>query len=153
MPQQDVGGSIGTRITILFRKQCGGTLCELLQSLYVTNDDGAAVYCRRLFGTQLKFQHCFVFSLSRLIDVPESFNEVSGKYVAKKSSINHDIDAMRHRATRALLTRNDVVIVASVSCSKILVACCIMLYVLQNKRTLKFNPFISSRLNNEFINA
>lgn len=69
----------------------------------------------------------FVLSL----DVPESFNEVSGKYVAKKSSINHDIDAMRHRATRALLTRNDVVIVASVSCSKILVACCIMLCFLQ----------------------
>jgi excinuclease ABC subunit B len=36
--------------------------------------------------------------------------------VAKKSSINRDIDAMRHRATRALLTRNDVVIVASISC-------------------------------------
>jgi excinuclease ABC subunit B len=46
----------------------------------------------------------------------ESYNEVSGKFVAKKSSINHDIDAMRHRATRALLTRNDVVIVASISC-------------------------------------
>jgi len=50
--------------------------------------------------------------------VPESYNEVTGNYVAKKSSINSDIDAMRHRATRALLTRNDVVIVASVSCSK-----------------------------------
>ena len=48
--------------------------------------------------------------------IPESFNEVTGNYVAKKSSINHDIDAMRHRATRALITRNDVVIVASVSC-------------------------------------
>jgi len=48
--------------------------------------------------------------------VPEFYNEVSGTYGAKKSSINHDIDAMRHRATRALLTRNDVVIVASVSC-------------------------------------
>lgn len=48
--------------------------------------------------------------------VPESYNEVTGRYGAKKSSINHDIDAMRHRATRALLTRDDVVIVASVSC-------------------------------------
>ncbi|CAB9530352.1 system protein B [Seminavis robusta] len=48
--------------------------------------------------------------------IPESFNEATGNYNAKKSSINHDIDSMRHRATRALLIRNDVVIVASVSC-------------------------------------
>lgn len=48
--------------------------------------------------------------------IPESFNEATGSYNAKKSSINHDIDAMRHRATRALITRDDVVIVASVSC-------------------------------------
>ncbi|CAJ1942476.1 unnamed protein product [Cylindrotheca closterium] len=48
--------------------------------------------------------------------IPESFNEVSGRYVAKKSSINQEIDAMRHRATRALLMRQDVVVVASVSC-------------------------------------
>jgi excinuclease ABC subunit B len=48
--------------------------------------------------------------------VPESYNEVTGTYVAKKSSINQDIDAMRHRATRALLIRHDVVVVASVSC-------------------------------------
>lgn len=48
--------------------------------------------------------------------IPESYNEVSGRYVAKKSSINQDIEAMRHRATRALLMRQDVVVVASVSC-------------------------------------
>mmetsp|Transcript_1112 Transcript_1112/g.1711 ORF Transcript_1112/g.1711 Transcript_1112/m.1711 type:complete len:1351 (-) Transcript_1112:283-4335(-) len=48
--------------------------------------------------------------------IPESYNEASGRYVAKKSSINQEIDAMRHRATRALLMRQDVVVVASVSC-------------------------------------
>jgi excinuclease ABC subunit B len=48
--------------------------------------------------------------------VPESFVETTGKYTAKKSSVNADIDVLRHRATRALLTRRDVVVVASVSC-------------------------------------
>jgi excinuclease ABC subunit B len=48
--------------------------------------------------------------------VPESFVETTGTYIAKKSSINDEIDALRHRATRALLERNDVVVVASVSC-------------------------------------
>jgi excinuclease ABC subunit B len=48
--------------------------------------------------------------------VPESYQEATGKYIAKKSSVNADIDILRHRATRALLTRRDVVIVASVSC-------------------------------------
>lgn len=47
---------------------------------------------------------------------PESYVESTGTYIAKKSSINEEIDALRHRATRALLERSDVVIVASVSC-------------------------------------
>jgi excinuclease ABC subunit B len=47
---------------------------------------------------------------------PEAFIEKTGKYLAKKSSVNAEIDALRHRATRSLLTRNDVVVVASVSC-------------------------------------
>jgi excinuclease ABC subunit B len=48
--------------------------------------------------------------------VPESFVEASGTYIAKKSSVNDEIDALRHRATRALIERRDVVVVASVSC-------------------------------------
>lgn len=47
---------------------------------------------------------------------PESYKEATGTYVAKKSSINSDIDALRHRATRSLLTQQHVVVVASVSC-------------------------------------
>jgi len=48
--------------------------------------------------------------------VPESYNEVTNKYTAKKSSINDELDALRHLATRALVQHKDVVIVASVSC-------------------------------------
>ena len=47
---------------------------------------------------------------------PEAYIEKSGTYLKKKSSVNAEIDALRHRATRSLLTRNDVVVVASVSC-------------------------------------
>ena len=48
--------------------------------------------------------------------VPESFHEPTGRYVAKKSSINDELDALRHLATRALIQHTDVVVVASVSC-------------------------------------
>jgi excinuclease ABC subunit B len=48
--------------------------------------------------------------------IPESYNEVTDKYTAKKSSINDELDALRHLATRALVQHSDVVIVASVSC-------------------------------------
>lgn len=48
--------------------------------------------------------------------VPESFKETTGRYMAKKSSVNSEIDTLRHRATTALISRDDVVIVSSVSC-------------------------------------
>ncbi|HMK66059.1 MAG TPA: excinuclease ABC subunit UvrB [Thermodesulfobacteriota bacterium] len=47
---------------------------------------------------------------------PEAYLPQSDTYIAKDSSINEAIDKMRHSATRSLLTRNDVLIVASVSC-------------------------------------
>jgi len=47
---------------------------------------------------------------------PEAYIPSSDTYIEKDSSINDAIDKMRHSATRALLTRNDVLIVASVSC-------------------------------------
>ncbi len=47
---------------------------------------------------------------------PEAYVPRSDTYVEKESSINEQIDRMRHSATRALLERNDVIIVASVSC-------------------------------------
>ena len=47
---------------------------------------------------------------------PEAYIPQSDTYIEKDSSINEAIDKMRHSATRALLTRRDVLIVASVSC-------------------------------------
>jgi excinuclease ABC subunit B len=47
---------------------------------------------------------------------PEAYVPRSDTYIAKESSINEQIDRMRHAATRSLLERDDVVIVASVSC-------------------------------------
>ncbi|MDR0942660.1 MAG: excinuclease ABC subunit UvrB [Holosporales bacterium] len=47
---------------------------------------------------------------------PEAYVAHSDTYIAKTSSINEEIDRMRHSATRSLLERRDVVIVASVSC-------------------------------------
>ena len=46
--------------------------------------------------------------------VPESFSR--GRYVEKRSAIDPNLDALRHRATRALVESDNVVIVASVSC-------------------------------------
>ena len=47
---------------------------------------------------------------------PEAYIPQSDTYIEKDSAINEAIDTMRHSATRALLTRRDVIIVASVSC-------------------------------------
>jgi len=47
---------------------------------------------------------------------PEAYVPTSDTYIEKDSSINEHIDRMRHAATRALLEREDVIIVASVSC-------------------------------------
>jgi len=47
---------------------------------------------------------------------PEAYIPQSDSYIEKDSSINDAIDKMRHSATRSLLTRRDVIIVASVSC-------------------------------------
>jgi excinuclease ABC subunit B len=47
---------------------------------------------------------------------PEAYVARSDTYIEKESSINEQIDRMRHAATRALLERDDVIIVASVSC-------------------------------------
>ena len=47
---------------------------------------------------------------------PEAYLPTTDTYIEKDSSINDEIDKMRHSATRSLLTRRDVLIVASVSC-------------------------------------
>lgn len=47
---------------------------------------------------------------------PEAYMPVSDTYIEKDASINKEIDMLRHASTQALLTRRDVIIVASVSC-------------------------------------
>lgn len=47
---------------------------------------------------------------------PEAYIPASGTYIEKDAQINDEIDKMRHSATYSLLERNDVIIVASVSC-------------------------------------
>ncbi len=47
---------------------------------------------------------------------PEAYVPSSDTYIEKDTSINEDIDRLRHRATSALLSREDVIVVASVSC-------------------------------------
>ncbi len=47
---------------------------------------------------------------------PEAYLPATDTYIAKDASINDAIDQMRHSATRSLFERNDIVIVASVSC-------------------------------------
>lgn len=47
---------------------------------------------------------------------PEAYIPTTDTYIEKDSSINDEIDRLRHAATQALLTRSDVIIVASVSC-------------------------------------
>ena len=47
---------------------------------------------------------------------PEAYMPVTDTYIEKDAQINKEIDRLRHATTQALLTRKDVIIVASVSC-------------------------------------
>ena len=47
---------------------------------------------------------------------PEAYIPASDTFIEKDSSVNEEIDRLRHSATAALLTRNDTIVVASVSC-------------------------------------
>ncbi len=47
---------------------------------------------------------------------PEAYLPVTDTYIEKEAQINEEIDRLRHAATQALLTRSDVIVVASVSC-------------------------------------
>ncbi len=47
---------------------------------------------------------------------PEAYVPVSDTYIAKTSSVNEEIDMLRHSATRSLFERRDVIVVASISC-------------------------------------
>ncbi len=68
---------------------------------------------------------------------PEAYVPRTDTYIEKESSVNEQIDRMRHAATRSLLERDDVIIVASVSCI-------IKLSVISRIRYFAGNPDSSS---------
>ena len=47
---------------------------------------------------------------------PEAYIPVTDTYIEKTSAINSEIDMLRHSATRSLFEREDVIVVASISC-------------------------------------
>ena len=47
---------------------------------------------------------------------PEAYVAQRDLYIEKESDVNEEVERLRHSATRSLLTRNDTIIVASVSC-------------------------------------
>jgi len=47
---------------------------------------------------------------------PEAYVPQTDTYIEKDSSVNEQIDKMRHSATKSVMTRTDVIVVASVSC-------------------------------------
>src|SRR5574344_231083 len=47
---------------------------------------------------------------------PEAYMPITDTYIEKEAMINEEIERLRHASTQALLTRRDVIIVASVSC-------------------------------------
>src|SRR3989344_2027156 len=47
---------------------------------------------------------------------PEAYMPITDTYIEKEAQINEEIDRLRHASTQALLTRRDVIVVASVSC-------------------------------------
>ena len=47
---------------------------------------------------------------------PEAYMPITDTYIEKEAMINEEIERLRHASTQALLTRKDVIIVASVSC-------------------------------------
>lgn len=48
--------------------------------------------------------------------ISEAYLPITDTYIDKEAMINQEIDRLRHGATSALMTRRDVIIVASVSC-------------------------------------
>lgn len=85
-------------------------------TLVLCHNKTLAAQLTRELRNSLKKNHVQLFVSYYNHYIPESFNEVTSKYTAKKSSVNDELDALRHLATRALVEHSDVVIVASVSC-------------------------------------
>ena len=85
-------------------------------TLVLCHNKTLAAQLARELRSFLRSNHVQIFVSYYNHYIPESYSEASGKYIAKKSSVNDELDALRHMATRALVQHQDVVVVASVSC-------------------------------------
>ena len=91
---------------------------------------------------------------------PEAYIAYSDTYIEKTSSINEDIDRMRHSATRSLLERKDVIVVASVSCiyglgpiesySDVVIELCVGMSISPQKLCRKFADILYQRNDIDF---
>ncbi len=101
-----------------------GKTFTVAQIIHKTNRPALILAPNKTLAAQLygEFQHFFpnnaVEYFVSYYDyyTPEAYVARSDTYIEKESAINEQIDRMRHSATRALLERDDVVVVASVSC-------------------------------------
>jgi excinuclease ABC subunit B len=85
-------------------------------TLVLCHNKTLAAQLARELRSCLRYNHVELFVSYYNHYVPESYNESKDRYTAKKSSINDELDALRHLATRSLVQHKDVVVVASVSC-------------------------------------
>ncbi len=114
----------GERDQVLLGVTGSGKTYTAAQIIARTNRPALILAPNKTLAAQLygEFQHFFpenaVEYFVSYYDyyTPEAYVARSDTYIEKESSINEQIDRMRHSATRALLERDDVVVVASVSC-------------------------------------
>lgn len=85
-------------------------------TLVLCHNKTLAAQLARELRSSLRHNHVELFVSYYNHYVPESYNESTDRYNAKKSSVNDELDALRHLATRSLVQHEDVVVVASVSC-------------------------------------
>lgn len=86
------------------------------RTLILCHNKTLAAQLARELRSCLRHNHVELFVSYYNHYIPESYSESKGRYTAKKSSINDELDALRHLATRSLVQHKDVVVVASVSC-------------------------------------
>jgi excinuclease ABC subunit B len=118
------GANANERDQVLLGVTGSGKTFTMAQIIAKTNRPALILAPNKTLAAQLygEFQHFFPHNAVEYFVsyydyyTPEAYVARSDTYIEKESSINEQIDRMRHSATRALLERDDVVVVASVSC-------------------------------------
>ncbi|OEU11812.1 P-loop containing nucleoside triphosphate hydrolase protein, partial [Fragilariopsis cylindrus CCMP1102] len=85
-------------------------------ALILCHNKSLAAQLARELQSHLRNNHIRLFVSYYNHYKPEYYDPIHNKYGSKKSSVNDELDALRHLATESLLQHKDVVIVASVSC-------------------------------------